>query len=319
MNLPAISRSSCLAFLACMALAELRAQQVVTPAAFRTSAQMVLVPVTVTDHYGKTVTGLGARDFMVFDDQTPQPIMSFTSEDAPCSVGIVLDTSGSMRYTLGAAKDIAHAFFATSNPEDEFLLLTVSTEPAAVSGFTTHTDALEDTLQLTRPAGMTALIDTVYLGLNRMRAAKQPRRALLIISDGLENNSRYSKSELMRVALEADVQIYALIVDGLHSTSSSTVPFRPSMVRKPGDQGQERQGPSMLEELSDKTGGLHFRVHSAADARESVVKVGLALRNQYVIAYSAPGSGPTGKWHRIRVKTNVPKVTVFARSGYYSR
>lgn len=319
MNLAATIRFCCLAGLVCLAVGPLHAQNVATPAAFRTTAQMVLVPITVTDHYGKTVNGLRAEDFTVFDDQSPQPIMSFTSEDAPCSVGLVLDTSGSMRYTLGAAKDVAHAFFGASNPGDEFFLLTVSTQPEALSGFTSDTEALEKSIQFTSPEGMTALIDTVYLGLNRMRAARQPRRALLILSDGLENNSRYSKSELMRVALEADVQIYALIVDGLHSTSTNTVPFRPSMVRKPGDQGQERQGPSMLEDLSDRTGGLHFRVHSADEAKEAITKVGLALRNQYVIAYSAPDSGPAGKWHRIRVKSSVPKVSVYARSGYYSR
>jgi Ca-activated chloride channel family protein len=182
------------------------------PAAFRTNAQMVLVPVAVTDRSGKTIEGLQAKDFNVLEDQVPQQIVSFTAEDAPCSVGLVLDVSGSMRNTLDSAKGVAHSFLQTANPEDEFLLLTVSTQPDTISGFTNDIADLEESIGRTSPAGMTALIDTVYLGLNRMRKANQPRRALLILSDGMDNYSRYSKGELMRVALEADVQIYTIIV-----------------------------------------------------------------------------------------------------------
>jgi len=289
------------------------------PAAFRTSAQMVLVPVTVTDHNGKTIEGLRAEDFNVLEDQAPQQIVSFTTEDAPCSVGLVLDISGSMRNTLGAAKGVAQAFFQTANPEDEFLLLTVSSQPDAVSGFTTDIADLEESIDRASPGGMTALIDTVYLGLNRMRKAKQPRRALLILSDGVDNYSRYSKSELMRVALEADVQIFTIIVGNASaSASTGTMPFRPSLIRKPVDQGEEQQGPRLLEELADKTGGLHFHVRSDTEAKEAATKAGRALRNEYVIGYRPSGAGATGKWHRVSVKSNVPKANIYARSGYYS-
>jgi Ca-activated chloride channel homolog len=292
--------------------------QPLTEAAYRADSQMVLVPVTVTDHNGKTVEGLGSGDFNILDDQRPQRIVSFTNEDAPCSVGVVLDISGSMRNILGTAKDVAHAFFQTANPDDEYLLLTVSTQPEAVSGFTTDIPALEDSVDLARSGGATALIDTVYLGLSRMRGARRPRRALLIVSDGLDNHSRYSKAELMRVALEADVQVYSVIVDNpLATASSNTIPFRPAMVRKPSDQGEEHQGPQMLEELSDRTGGLHFHVRNGAEAKEAVIKAGRALRSQYVIGYQLPDSGSSGKWHRVRVKSTVQKVNVYARNGYY--
>ena len=230
MLLRAALRFSCLALLFLLARDRLDAQSAAMPAAFRTSAQMVLVPVTVTDHNGKTIEGLRAEDFNILEDQVPQQIVSFTSEDAPCSVGLVLDISGSMRNTLDAAKGVAQSFFQTANPEDEFLLLTVSTQPEAVSGFTTDIAALEENIERTSPGGMTALIDTVYLGLNRMRKARQPRRALLILSDGMDNYSRYSKSELMRVALEADVQIYTIIVDNAFSrrvNRHSSIPSKP--------------------------------------------------------------------------------------------
>src|ERR1700730_1204085 len=202
MILPAALRFHCLALLLLFAWNELNAQSSAMPAAFRASAQMVLVPVTVIDRKGKTVEGLRAQDFNILEDQVPQPIVSFTAEDAPCSVGLVLDISGSMRNTLDAVKGVAQSFFQPANPEDEFRLLTVSTQPEAISGFTTDIADLEGSIERTSAGGMTALIDTVYLGLNRMRKAKHPRRALLILSDGMDNYSRYSKSEVMRVALE---------------------------------------------------------------------------------------------------------------------
>jgi Ca-activated chloride channel family protein len=318
MMLQTTLRFSCVALLLFLSRDELDAQSKATPAGFRTSAQMVLVPVAVTDHNGKSIEGLRAADFTVLEDQAPQQIVSFTTEDAPCSVGLVLDISGSMRNTLAAAKGVARSFFQTANPEDEFLLLTVSTQPEAISGFTTDIDGLEQAIGRTSSGGMTALIDTVYLGLNRMRKAKQPRRALLILSDGVDNYSRYSKSELMRVALEADVQIYTIIVgNGSAVASTGTIPFRPALIRKGIDQ-EEHQGPRLLEELADRTGGLHFQARSDTEAQESAIKAGQALRNEYMIGYQPSNSGPTGKWHRIRVKSNVPKVNVYARNGYYS-
>lgn len=280
---------------------------------------MVLVPVTVTDRNGKSIEGLQAKDFTILEDQVSQPIVSFGADDAPCSVGLVLDVSGSMRNTLGSAKGVAQTFFQTANPGDEFLLLTVSSQPEAVAGFTTDVVDLEENIARTSPNGMTALIDTVYLGLNRMRKARHPRRALLILSDGMDNFSRYSKSELLRVALEADVQIYTIIFDnGSGGGTSGTIPFRPTMIRKAGDQGEERDGARLLEELADKTGGLHFHARNDNEARDAAIKAGRALRNQYVIGYQPSVSGASGKWHRIHVKSAVPKVNVYARNGYYS-
>ena len=155
-----------------------RAQNAAFLPKFRADTQLVLVPVTVTDHYGKTIEGLRQENFIVTDDQAPQRIVSFSTADAPCSVGLVLDISGSMRDSLHTAKEVMHAFLGTANPEDEFLLLTVSTEPAAYPEFTTDTTAVEQDIAFMRPGGFTALIDTVYLGLNHMRKAQRSRRAL---------------------------------------------------------------------------------------------------------------------------------------------
>lgn len=301
------------------AIADLDAQRMVIPVTFSTSAQMVLVPVTVTDHYGKTIEGLRARDFNIFDEQKPQQIVSFSREDAPCSVGLVLDISGSMRNILGPAKDVAQAFFGTANPDDEFQLLTVSSQPSALSGFSTDIPSLERDIEFTRSGGMTALVDTVFLGLKGMREARRPRRALLILSDGMDNYSRHTQSELMRVALEADTQIYTIILDNPSGGETGSIPIRPSLIKKPIDQGREREGPELLEKLAEKTGGLRFRIRNSAQARDAVVRIGQALRNEYVIGYQPPYSATAGKWHRVRVKTNVPNVNVAARNGYYSR
>jgi Ca-activated chloride channel family protein len=321
MNLPSALRYCFPAFLLIPLLwGESDVQSLAMPANFRTSAQMVLVPVTVTDRYGKSIEGLQAKDFNIQEDQISRQIVSFAADDAPCSVGIVLDISGSMRNALGTARGVARSFLQTANPGDEYQLLTVSTQPETASGFTTDIADLQDNIERARPNGMTALIDTVYMGLNGMRKARQPRRALLILSDGMDNYSRYSKTELLRVALEADVQIYTIIFDnGIPGAASGGAPFRPIMIRKPGDQGEQHEGANLLEDLSNKTGGLHFHARNDTEAREAAMKVGRALRNEYVIGYQPASTGDTGKWHRIRVKTNVPKLNVYARNGYYSR
>ena len=287
---------------------------------FRTTSQMVLVPVTVTDRNARTVEGLKAEDFSIFDNQVSQQIVSFGTDDAPSSISIVLDVSGSMQKALTTEKDLLRSFFGISNPSDEFLLLTVSTQPATLSRFTSDTAALTQSVDFTHSGGLTSLIDTVYMGLNRMRDARLPRRAMLILSDGLDNHSRYSEAELMSAALEADVQVYTMIFDnGMPSSSSAGVPFRPAMAGKPWDIARERQGPNMLEKLSSKTGGLYFHVRNDAEAKEAVAKASQAVRSEYLIGYHPTDDGTSGKYHHIRVKSNVPKVYVHARNGYYSR
>lgn len=287
-------------------------------APFRADSRLVLVPVTVTDRHAKTVEGLRAEDFTVLDNQAPQQIISFGTDDAPSSVSIVLDISGSMQKALAAAKEMLKTFFAASNPDDDFLMLTVSTQPSAAPKFTSDTGALTESIGSARPGGLTSLLDTAYLGLLRMKEARQPRRAMIILSDGFDNHSRYSQGELMSLALEADVQVYSMIFDtGL--PESNSVPFVSPMVAKPWVLARMRQGPDFLEKLSAKTGGLSFHVRNDAEAREALGKTSQALRTEYLIGYQPSESGAPGKWHQIRVKSGVPKVYVHARNGYYSR
>jgi Ca-activated chloride channel family protein len=289
------------------------------PTTFHTNAELVLVPFVVTDRNGKTVEGLEASNFTILDDEEPQRIVSFGTEHTPCSVAVVLDVSGSMRETLTTATSVARAFLGTADPDDEFLLLTISTEPQVHSGFTSETAVLEKSLDLSRPQGLTALIDTVYLGLGRMRKAKWPRRAMLILSDGMDNHSRYSERELKSVAAEADVQIYTIVMAGVSASPSAAAVLRPVPVNKPVDQAREHQGPSMLEALSNETGGISFRVGDRAEAKNAAIVAAQAMRSEYVIGYHPPERHADRKWHQVRVKSDLPRVKIYARKRYYAR
>ena len=160
----------------------------------RADVNLVLVPAVVTDRKGATVNGLGRNNFTVLENKVPQAIVALSSQDAPCSVGIVLDLSGSMRTKLRAATDAVRAFLQTANPEDEVFLLTVGSRPHSLSDFTADFATLQNRVVAARADGDTALVDTVYMGLNRLRSGRKGRGALLVVSDGMDNNSRYSKS-----------------------------------------------------------------------------------------------------------------------------
>jgi Ca-activated chloride channel family protein len=273
----------------------------------RTHMDLVLVPVTVTDQRGAAVTGLDRRHFTLLQDNVPQNILAFSQQDIPCSVGLIADTSGSMYHQLGALRSTVRAFLKTAEPRDGASLMSVSDRPEIHSDFTSDPIAPSSSIQSLRPSGSTALVDTLYLALGRMRSAHNPRRALVVVSNGMDNHSRYSKSELMRVAVEADVQIYTIAI-GV-----------PPGYKKSVQVQEEHNGLILLEDLAERTGGLHFVVESPSHVGPVAAKIGQALRTQYVIGYRPGESEGSGKWHKIRVKLDVPKTNVYARNGYYSR
>jgi Ca-activated chloride channel homolog len=282
-------------------------QTTYVPVTFRATTDMVLVPVTVTDHNGKTVEGLRPENFTVLDERTPQRIVSFVAQDAPCSVGLVLDISGSMRDTLATGKDVARAILEASNPRDEFFLMTVSSKPQLNSDFTSDAGALENSLQSAGAGGWTALIDTVYLSLTHMHKARRPRRALVVLSDGIDNRSQYLKGELMEMALEADTQIYTIVVDNSPPN------------RKAIELTEERRGRELLMDLAERTGGCHLTVRNRGEAQAAAVKIAQAIRNEYVIGYRPQPSKTPGKWRHIRVLADVRGINVYARNGYFGR
>ena len=167
---------------------------------------LVLINVTVTDPLNRFVTGLEKEHFRLYEEKVEQEITQFSSEDAPISIGLVFDTSGSMGAKLQKSRQAAAEFFKTANPADEFFLVQFNDRPELVVPFTTDTDKIQSALTFTQSKGRTALLDSVYLAMNEMKRAHNPRKALLIISDGGDNSSRYTETEIKNRVREADVR-----------------------------------------------------------------------------------------------------------------
>jgi len=180
------------------------------PTPIQIDVNLVVVNVTVTDPYDRIVTGLDESNFQVYDERVEQKIASFSTEDAPISVGLVFDSSGSMSDKIQKSKEAALQFFKTSNPQDEFMLINFSERPNLVSGFTSKFENLQDRLLFVKSGGKTALLDAIYLGMSEMKKATTNRKALLVISDGGDNHSRYTENDVKRAVKESDVQIYVV-------------------------------------------------------------------------------------------------------------
>jgi Ca-activated chloride channel family protein len=273
-------------------------------AAFRSDATLVLVPVTVVDHRGAIVNGLASGAFTLTEDGVRQQVHSFSEEDAPVSMGIVLDLSGSMREVLSPAKEALRALMKDANPADEAFLNTVSTSPRAYSGFTHDFDEVLSRVAFEKAGGDTALIDTIYGSLHELRSGIHNRKALLVISDGMDNHSRYSKQELLDRAVESDAQIYTIAVDNARAFS------------KPMERREESQGLLFLDELAAKTGGMSFIVRGQTDILAAAARIGRALRDQYTIGFVPRGDGRGGQWRRIKVKVEGSGLRAYARTGY---
>jgi Ca-activated chloride channel homolog len=271
---------------------------------FRVDSDLVLVPVTVTDSRGADVTGLSKDDFRVLDNNRVQAISAFYSGDLPCSIALVLDVSGSMRDHLDREKAAVRAFVDLANSEDDFSLFTVSSAPSLHAKGVSDPIRIADRVRSATSGGATALVDAVYLAADETRFGPRKRRALLVISDGMDNHSRYTKNELLRFVEETDVQIYSIAMD----TSPSNL--------KPIQLAEASRGIAFLKELSERTGGFSVRTRGYEDACAAAARISVAIRNQYVIGYRGPTMDGPGSLHRIEVKVDRRKARVYARSGY---
>jgi Ca-activated chloride channel homolog len=276
--------------------------------AIKTEVDLALVNVTVTDPYNRLVTGLEPENFRVFEDNVEQEVVSFSCEDVPISIGVIFDFSGSMANKVDKARDAALEFFKTANPQDEFFLVSFNERAELTSAFTNSVEDLQNRLMLTAPKGRTALLDAIYLGLSEMRGAHNAKRALLILSDGGDNHSRYNENDIKRLVREADTQLYAIgIYDPLGYRN-----------RTP----EELNGPSLLSEITELTGGRVFAVEHLNDLPDIASKIGMELRNQYVLGYRPSNHVHDARWRKIKVKLRPPKglppLTVYAKTGYYA-
>ena len=271
----------------------------------KVDVDLVLVPVTITDPMNRLVTGLEKDNFQLYEGNSQQEIRTFSSEDAPVSLGVIFDSSGSMSSKMDRAKEAVVEFFKTANPQDEFFMITFSDEPEEVSDFTSSVDEIQNKLVFAVPRRRTALLDAIYMGISKMRQAKYPKKALLIISDGGDNHSRYTENEIKSLVKEADVMIYAI---GIYDRYASAV--------------EERLGPQLLSDITELTGGRAFTIDNPNDLGDVATKIGVELRNQYVLGYRPNKVVRDGKWRKIKVKLLPPKglppLRVYARTGYYA-
>ena len=274
----------------------------------RVDTNLVLINVTVTDPMNRFVTGLEVEHFKLLEDKTEQKVTHFASEDAPLSIGLVVDTSHSMGNKLQKARLAVAQFFKTANPEDEFFMVQFNNRPEMVVPFTSNTEEIQNRLTFMQAKGRTALLDGVYMAMHNMKKAKNTRKAILILSDGGDNSSRYTESEVRNLVREADVQIYAI---GIFESIGSR-----------GRSAEELSGPGLLSELAEQTGGRHFPVENLNDLPDIAAKIGMELRNQYVLGYSPVNQERNGKYRKVVVKLvqprGMPPLKPFWRQGYYA-
>jgi Ca-activated chloride channel homolog len=270
--------------------------------------ELALVNVTVTDPYDRLVTGLEPDNFRIFENSVEQEIQYFSSEDVPISIGVIFDLSGSMANKVGKAREAALQFFKTANPQDEFFLVSFNERAEVMSAFTNSVEDLQSRILSAPAKGRTALLDAIYLGLSEMKTARNAKRALLIMSDGGDNNSRYNEKDIKRLVLEADTQLYSIgIFDPFEYRS-----------RTP----EELSGPSLLTEVTQLTGGRAFSVESINELPDIAAKIGAELRNQYILGYRPSNKSRDARWRKIKVKLRAPKglppLSVNAKTGYYA-
>ena len=274
-------------------------------ARIRVDVNLVQVPTTVTDPMNRLVTGLEKDNFAIYDNNAGQTIKYFSTEDAPITIGIVFDLSGSMSSKFFRARKALTEFLRTSNPQDEFFVVGFNDRPAVIVDYTSDVDDVEARMVMLKPENRTALIDAVYLGVDHLRQAKFERKALLIISDGGDNRSRYTEGELRRVVRESDIQIYSI---GIFDTYAATT--------------EEQLGPVLLNDICEMTGGRLFKVGDVGDLQDIASRISAELRNQYVIGYTPTEVKHDGNWRKLKVKLTpppgLPPLTVHFRQGYYA-
>ena len=272
-----------------------------------TNTDLITLTVTVTDTYGRYVSGLSKGAFAVFDNKQQQEITYFSDDDSPVSVGVIFDVSGSMSGDkIKRAREALSKFVQTSHNSDEYFLIGFNSRAQLLLDRTRDGNAVLDKLTFVQTRNNTALYDACYLGVEKVQRGAHPKRALLLISDGQDNNSRYTFSELRRVLKESDVVLYAIGILGGSDVGSSL-----------GMEGQ-----SILDEMAGVSGGKAFYPRSPAEMDDIFEQIALELRHQYSIGYRPPNFVNDGKWHRVKVKVNpprgLPRLFVRSKEGYYA-
>jgi Ca-activated chloride channel family protein len=269
---------------------------------------LALINVTVTDPHNRPITGLEPDNFRIFEDNIEQEMVNFSSEDVPVSIGVVLDFSGSMANKLGGAKDAAVKFLNTVNSQDEVFLIGLNARAELLTPFTNNVAELQNHLPTASARGSTALVDGIYMAMSEMRNAHNAKRAILVISDGGDNHSRYSEEDLKRLEREADTQLYAIGIFDRSGYHRRTL--------------EETNGPLLLSELTELAGGRAFSVRNTNEASEIAGKIGTELHSQYILGYRPSNKSHDARWRKVTVKVRppggLPRLSVHAKKGYYA-
>ncbi|HXW94008.1 MAG TPA: VWA domain-containing protein [Terriglobales bacterium] len=278
-------------------------------ATFRAYSDLVLIPVTVTDTLNRFVLGLEKKDFRLLEDGAEQDLALFSGEDAPLSVGLLFDESGSMDYKLAASRDAAAQLLNTLNKNDEAFLVEFADLAKVSIGFTSHGEEIQGALKNAQAGGLTAMLDAIDSGLLEMKKAKNSRKAIVVISDGGDNRSHYTAAQIESLVREADVQIYAMGV------------FEPVFAL--GLAPEEISGPRLLSEIATQTGGRAFAAAASGDMPSVATRIAVELRNQYVLGYYPKNKTRDGKYRKVEVKVLEPaglgsSLKVHWRLGYYA-
>jgi len=277
------------------------------PVNIRVDTTLVLIPAHVTTGDGASITNLSKDDFRVSEDRVEQKVTYFAKDDAPISIGVLLDTSGSMRNKMHRSSEAVATFLQTANPQDEFFLVEFSDRPKLTVPFTNDPDELYRHVVRAHPFGRTSLLDAVHMASIQMKRARNSRKAILIVSDGGDNRSRFTPRQVQEEVLESDMQIYAIGIFEAGSTRKLTT--------------EELRGPDLLEELAEATGGRHYRVDDIDQLASVAARVSTDLRNQYLLGYTSTNGVRDGKYRQVNVKvtaSGAAKLRTYYRRGYYA-
>ena len=274
------------------------------PPSVKVDVDLIVVNASVTDAAGQPVAGLDKNQFQLWEDKVQQDIRYFSTEEVPVSVGVIFDVSSSMAAKLLAARASVAQFLTTGTTNDEYALIEFNNHVQVAQDFTTDTKEFQNRLAFVSASGSTALYDAVYLGIETLRHAHNTRKALLLVTDGEDNHSHYTFSDLKELAKESDIQIYAIGMGGF---------VIPTMTKG------HIPGTKILQDLVDLTGGQAFFTAHADNLEEICSKISASLRTEYVIGYASTNLNKDGKWRKLRFKvSSVPRARVHARSGYYA-
>jgi Ca-activated chloride channel family protein len=272
------------------------------------NSNLVLIPVVVSDRQNRMITGLAREHFRLWDDKIEQVISHFAAEDIPVSIGLVFDASGSMGGKLEESRTAVAEFIKKANPEDEFSLVSFNDHAQLRQGFTDRPEEIQNQMMQIASQGATALLDAIMLSMNEMQHAKHKRKAILIISDGGDNHSRYTTREVKDRLREADVQVYSIGIMESFTGRSRTF--------------EELGGAALLDDISNQTGGRLFEVNDINDLSSIATKIGSALREQYILGYVPSVEKQDGKYHRVQVKIvrpkGLPALRTSFRTGYFA-